>query len=95
LSQNWHGLANKRERYRSPRQRRDVEQDHIGLVHLIATCSIYVRMRTPPRRIKIGARIIRHARAITCQFADVAIPRDLLPCNLEAFHRLRPSLAPT
>ena len=47
------------------------------------------------RLIKIGARVVRHARTITFQLAEVAIPRDLFNRILAAIHRLRPSPAPT
>jgi hypothetical protein len=47
------------------------------------------------RLIKIGARVVRHARSITFQLAEVAIPRDLFHRILAAIHRLRPSPAPT
>jgi hypothetical protein len=47
------------------------------------------------RLIKIGARVVRHARAITIQLAEVAIPRDLFHRILDAIHRLRPSPAPS
>ena len=47
------------------------------------------------RLIKIGARVVRHARRITFQLAEVAIPRDLFHRILAAIHRLRPSPAPT
>jgi len=47
------------------------------------------------RLIKIGARVVRHARTITFQLAEVAIPRDLFHRILAAIHRLRPSPAPT
>ena len=46
------------------------------------------------RLIKIGARVVRHARTITFQLAEVAIPRDLFHQILAAIHRLRPSPAP-
>ncbi len=47
------------------------------------------------RLIKIGARVVRHARMITFQLAEVAIPRGLFHHILAAIHRLRPSPAPT
>ena len=47
------------------------------------------------RLIKIGARVVRHARTIIFQLAEVAIPRDLFHQILTAIHRLRPSPAPT
>lgn len=47
------------------------------------------------RLIKIGARVVRHARMMTFQLAEVAIPRDLFHQILSAIHRLRPSPAPS
>lgn len=47
------------------------------------------------RLIKIGARVVRHARSITFQLAEVAIPGDLFHRILAAIHRLRPSPAPS
>jgi regulation of enolase protein 1 (concanavalin A-like superfamily) len=41
------------------------------------------------RLIKIGARVVRHARAITFQLAEVAVSSDLFNRILEAIHRLR------
>jgi len=42
--------------------------------------------------IKIGGRIVRHARQIVFQLAEVAVPRDLFAAILERISRLR--LAP-
>jgi hypothetical protein len=39
------------------------------------------------RLIKIGARVVRHARTIIFQLAEVAIPRDLFGRILAAIHR--------
>jgi hypothetical protein len=47
------------------------------------------------RLIKIGARVVRHARTITFQLAEVAITRDLFQQILTAINGLRPSPAPT
>lgn len=47
------------------------------------------------RLIKIGARVVRHARAITFRLAEVAIPCDFFSRILAAIHRLRPSPAPS
>lgn len=52
-------------------------------------------MSLQTRLIKIGARVVRHARAIIFQLAEVAIPRDLFHCILAAIHRLRLSPAPS
>jgi len=41
------------------------------------------------RLIKIGARVVRHARAITFQLAEVAVSGDLFTRILSAIHRLR------
>ena len=48
----------------------------------------------PPRLIKIGARVVRHARAVTFQLAEVMISGDLFHRILLAIHRLRPSPVP-
>ena len=47
------------------------------------------------RLIKIGARVVRHARSITFQLAEVAVPRQLFQLILAAIHGLRPLEAPT
>jgi hypothetical protein len=47
------------------------------------------------RLIKIGARVVRHARTIIFQLAEVAIPCGLFRRILAPIHRLRPSPAPT
>ncbi len=39
--------------------------------------------------IKIGARVVRHGRAITFQFAEVAITGPMVRTILAAIHRLR------
>ncbi len=41
------------------------------------------------RLIKIGARVVRHARAITFQLAEVAVNGALFTRILAAIHRLR------
>jgi Transposase DDE domain group 1 len=46
------------------------------------------------RLIKTGARVIRHARAMTFQLAEVMISSDLFHRILAAIHRLRPSPVP-
>ena len=40
--------------------------------------------------IKIGARLVRHARRLVFQFAEVAVSRDLFQGVLERIGRLRP-----
>jgi hypothetical protein len=39
--------------------------------------------------IKIGARVIRHARAITFQLAEVAVTGPMMGTIIAAIHRLR------
>ena len=39
--------------------------------------------------IKIGAKVVRHARQVIFQMAEVAIPRELFPAILERIGRLR------
>ena len=46
------------------------------------------------RLIKIAARVVRHARAITFQLAEVAVSGDLFTRILAAIHRLRSPPAP-
>ena len=41
------------------------------------------------RLIKIGARVVRHARSITFQLAEVAVTGDLYTRILAAIYRLR------
>lgn len=41
------------------------------------------------RLIKIGAKVVRHARAITFQLAEVGVRGDLFNRILAAIHRLR------
>ena len=43
------------------------------------------------RLVKIGARIVRHARSVTFQVAEVAVPRRLFQRILAAIAALRPS----
>ena len=40
--------------------------------------------------IKIGAKVVRHARYVTFQMAEVAIPRRLFVTILRRIARLRP-----
>ena len=46
------------------------------------------------RLIKIGARVVRHARSITFQLAEIAISGDLFNRILAAIQRLRASPVP-
>ena len=39
--------------------------------------------------IKIGAKVVRHARYATFQLAEVAVPRDLFRLILDRIGRLR------
>ena len=39
--------------------------------------------------IKIGGRVVRHARRIVFQLAEVAVPRDLFAMILERVSKLR------
>ncbi len=47
------------------------------------------------RLIKVGARVVRHARSITFQLAEVAVSGDLFNRILAAIHRLRAPPVPT
>ncbi len=38
--------------------------------------------------IKIGAKVVRHARSVTFQMAEMAIPRGLFRTILQRIHRL-------
>ncbi len=58
----------------------------------VATWSL---TRLQARLIKIGARVVWHARSITLQLAEVTIPRNLFHRILSAILRLRASPAPT
>ena len=39
--------------------------------------------------IKIGAKVVRHARKVVFQMAEVAVPRELFRDILRAIERLR------
>lgn len=43
--------------------------------------------------IKIGAKVVRTARYVVFQMAEVAVPRDLFRTILDRIHRLRPAMA--
>jgi hypothetical protein len=43
------------------------------------------------RLIKIGGRLVRHARRLTFQLADVAVPRKVFQAVLEHIGRLCPA----
>jgi hypothetical protein len=64
----------------------------------------YIPPREPPqwslttlrnKLIKIGAKVVRHGRHVTFQFADVAIPRRMLAEILQLIDGLRPKAVPT
>ena len=44
--------------------------------------------------IKIGAKIMRHGRYVTSQFAEVAISKSLFAEILRLINRLRPAPLP-
>jgi DDE family transposase len=44
--------------------------------------------------IKIGAKVVRHAKAVTFQLAEVAVPRALLAAILGRIGRLRGAPSP-
>jgi hypothetical protein len=44
--------------------------------------------------IKIGAKVVSHARYTTFQMAEVAIPRHLFRTILRRIRRLAPAMAP-
>jgi hypothetical protein len=44
--------------------------------------------------IKIGAKVVDHARAVTFQLAEVAVPRALFAATLVRIGRLRAAPSP-
>jgi hypothetical protein len=46
------------------------------------------------RLIKIGAKVVHHARAVTFQMAEVAVPRELFAAILDRIGRLHASPCP-
>ena len=44
------------------------------------------------RLIKIGAKVVRHAKYVRFQLAEVAVPRRLFAAILDRIQRLRPAL---
>jgi hypothetical protein len=44
--------------------------------------------------IKIGAKVVRHAKAVTFQLAEVAVPRALFAAILSRIGRLRAAPSP-
>lgn len=49
---------------------------------------------TREKLIKIGAKVVRHARRVTFQLAEVAVPRRLIQAILGAIDRLRLPISP-
>jgi hypothetical protein len=46
------------------------------------------------KRIKIGAKVVRHAKAVTFQLAEVAVPRAWFAAILARIGRLRAAPSP-
>ena len=46
------------------------------------------------KAIKIGAKVVRHAREVTFQLAEVAVPRALFAAILARIGRLRAAPSP-
>jgi hypothetical protein len=46
------------------------------------------------KRIKIGAEVVRHAKAVTFELAEVAVPRMLFAAILARIGRLRAAPGP-
>ncbi len=44
--------------------------------------------------VKVGAKVVRHARYVTFQLAEVAVPRDSFRKTLRLIDDLRPRPAP-
>jgi hypothetical protein len=63
------------------------------LLQLALPCSVRTWTPTTPREklIKTGAKIVRHANAVTFQMAEVAVPRELFAEVLDRIGRLRAS----
>jgi hypothetical protein len=47
-----------------------------------------------PTLIKIGAKVVQHARAVTFQLAEVAVPRELFAALLARIGQLRAAPSP-
>ena len=62
---------------------------HIGCHSLPEEMANWSLTSLQTRLIKIGARVVRHARAIIFQLAEVAVSGDLFNRILAAIHRLR------
>jgi hypothetical protein len=63
------------------------------LRQLALPCSVRTWTLTTLREklIKIGAKVVRHAKAVTFQMAEVAVPRELFAEILDRIGRLRAS----
>ena len=73
---------------------RGPEQTGVAYVYgFLKTATEETSLQT--RLIKIGAKVVRHARAITFQLAEVAVSGDLFQRILAAIHGLRAPPAPT
>ena len=57
------------------------------------TIAIDQKHTSRQRVIKIGARVVRHARAITCQLAEVAVTGPMVRAILAAIRRLASATA--
>jgi hypothetical protein len=52
-------------------------------------------MTTPREKlIKIGAKVVNHAKAVTFQMAELAVPRELFAAILGRIGRLRAAPSP-
>jgi hypothetical protein len=47
-----------------------------------------------PKLVKIGAKVVHHARSVTFQLAEVAVPRELFAALLARIGRLRAAPSP-
>ena len=45
--------------------------------------------RLREKLVKIGAKVVRHARQVVFQMAEVAVPRELFRTILQTINRLR------
>jgi Transposase DDE domain group 1 len=76
------------------------------LIHPDAECPLWGQARLPEavaqwsltslreKLIKIGAKVVRHARYAVFQMAEVAVPRELFEQILRLIDGLRPRPAP-
>jgi hypothetical protein len=61
----------------------------IFMPQLVAKLGLANNLAMPQKLIKIGARVVRHARAITFQLAEVAVTGPMVRAILATIHRLR------